>query len=98
LQKTVRLFIVGNDEFTRADTHGLQIPVTDPPTLPFMTFTNERNFRRSQCFSAECTRRGVLLHPHHNGFRMYSHKETDIQQILEVTDQAFGIVKQEFGS
>jgi glutamate-1-semialdehyde 2,1-aminomutase len=81
-----------------AEAHGLQIKVTDPPTLPFMTFANERNFRRSQCFSSECAKRGVLLHPHHNWFMMYSHKEADIQQAVDVADEAFGVVKQEFGS
>jgi hypothetical protein len=39
----------------------------------------------------------VLLHPHHNWFMMYSHKEADIQQALDVADEAFGIVKAEFG-
>jgi glutamate-1-semialdehyde 2,1-aminomutase len=81
----------------RADAHGLQIQMTGPATLPFMTFANERNFRRSQCFSAECAKRGVLLHPHHNWFLMYSHEEADIQQALDVADEAFGVVKQEFG-
>jgi glutamate-1-semialdehyde 2,1-aminomutase len=81
----------------RADAHGLQIQMTGPATLPFMTFANERNFRRSQCFSAECAMRGVLLHPHHNWFMMYSHEEADVQQALDVADEAFGVVKQEFG-
>ena len=81
----------------RADAHALQIQMTGPATLPFMTFANERDFRRSQCFSAECAKRGVLLHPHHNWFMMYSHEETDIQQALDVADEAFGVVKKEFG-
>ena len=81
----------------RAEANGLQIQMTGPAALPFMTFANERNFRRSQCFSAECAKRGVLLHPHHNWFMMYSHEEADIQQALDVADEAFGVVKQEFG-
>jgi glutamate-1-semialdehyde 2,1-aminomutase len=82
----------------RAENNGLQVEVTDPPPLPFMTFTNERNFRRSQCFSAACAKRGVLFHPHHNWFLMYAHKEKDIEQTLDVADEAFGVVKKEFGS
>jgi glutamate-1-semialdehyde 2,1-aminomutase len=82
----------------RAEARGLQVEVSDPPVVPFMTFSNERNFRRSQCFSGECAKRGVLLHPHHNWFMMYSHTEKDIEQALEVADEAFGVVKQQFGS
>jgi glutamate-1-semialdehyde 2,1-aminomutase len=82
----------------RADAYGLQIQMTGPATLPFMTFANERNFRRSQCFSAESAKRGVLLHPHHNWFMMYCHEEADVQQALDIADEAFGVVKKQFGN
>jgi glutamate-1-semialdehyde 2,1-aminomutase len=82
----------------RAEANGLEVKVTDPPTVPFMTFANERNFRRSQCFSSECAKRGVLFHPHHNWFLMYAHKQKDIEQTLDVADEVFGIVRRQFGS
>jgi glutamate-1-semialdehyde 2,1-aminomutase len=82
----------------RAEARGLQVQVTGPPTIPFLSFANERDFRRSQLWSAECARRGVLFHPHHNWFLMYAHKEADIQESLDVADEAFGVVKREFGS
>ena len=82
----------------RGEAHGVQVKVTGPPTIPFLSFANERDFRRSQLFSKECARRGVLFHPHHNWFLMYAHREADIQQTLDVADEAFGVVKKEFGS
>lgn len=81
----------------RARKHGLQVRVSGPPTLPSMTFANERDYRRMQLFSGECARRGVLLHPHHNWFISYAHKEADIKQALDVTDEVFGVVKAQFG-
>jgi len=82
----------------RGEAQGLQPKVTGPPTIPFLTFANERDFRRNQLFSKECARRGVLFHPHHNWFLMYAHQEADIQQALDVADEAFAVVKREFGS
>jgi glutamate-1-semialdehyde 2,1-aminomutase len=82
----------------RATDHGLQVTLTGPPTLPYMTFSNEKNFKRSQLFSAECAKNGVLFHPHHNWFIMYAHKEADIAQTLDVADAAFAVVKKEFGN
>ncbi len=80
-----------------AADRGLQVTLSGPPTLPFMTFSNERNFRRSQRFSGEAARRGVLLHPHHNWFLMAAHTEADIDRALDVADTCFGIVRKEFG-
>lgn len=80
-----------------ATNNGLQVTLSGPPTLPFMTFANETNFRRSQRFSGEAAKRGVLLHPHHNWFIMRAHQEPDIRRTLEVADACFAVVKKEFG-
>ena len=81
-----------------AEKHGLLISVSGPSTVPFMSFANEKNFFRSQCFSAECARRGVFFHPHHNWFICAAHEEKDIRQTLGIADQAFSVVKEKFGS
>ncbi len=83
---------------TAAENNGLEVTLSGPPTLPFMTFANEDNFRRSQRFSGEAAKRGVLLHPHHNWFIMLEHGEADIQDTLDVADTCFRIIKKEFGS
>jgi len=82
----------------KAESHGLQVNITGPPTIPYMSFSNESNFRRSQLFSGEVAKRGAILHPHHNWFLSYSHKEADILKTLDIADECFGIVKKEFGS
>jgi len=95
MMKNGRMLQKGMEEL--AGAHGLQVSVTGPPTLPFMTFANETNFRRSQLFSGEAARRGVILHPHHNWFMMAAHEESDIKETLDVADKCFSIVKTKFG-
>jgi glutamate-1-semialdehyde 2,1-aminomutase len=80
-----------------ATARGLQVAISGPPTIPYMRFANEKNFRRMQRFSGEAARRGVILHPHHNWFLIAAHQEADIRLTLEVADKCFEIVKMEFG-
>jgi glutamate-1-semialdehyde 2,1-aminomutase len=80
-----------------ATARGLEVKVSGPPTLPYMRFANETNFRRMQRFSGEAARRGVFFHPHHNWFMIAAHQEADIRKALDVADACFAIVKKEFG-
>lgn len=80
-----------------AESHNLEVSITGPPSIPFMTFKNEDNFVRSQLFCSECTKRGVFLHPHHNWFISCAHTEKDIKETLETADAAFKVVKKKFG-
>ena len=82
----------------RAEKHGLQITLSGPPAMPFMTFSNESNLHRSQRFVTECLKRGVFLHPHHNWFLCSAHTPADVDRTLEVADLAFAEVKEAFGS
>ncbi|MFW6369558.1 MAG: aminotransferase class III-fold pyridoxal phosphate-dependent enzyme, partial [Myxococcota bacterium] len=82
----------------KAAGHGIEVRLSGPPSLPFMTFAAETNFRRSQLFSGEAAKRGVIFHPHHNWFIMRDHTEADIRETLDVADECFAIVKKEFGS
>jgi len=81
----------------RAEAHGLQITLSGPPTIPYMSFANETHFKRSQVFSGNAARRGIILHPHHNWFLSAAHEEEDIQQTLIVADECFAVVKEQFG-
>jgi glutamate-1-semialdehyde 2,1-aminomutase len=82
----------------KAGKHGLKASLTGPPAIPFMKFANETNFHRSQFFCAECARRGVFFHPHHNWFLSAAHTHQDIAQTLDVADEAFRLTKEKFGS
>jgi glutamate-1-semialdehyde 2,1-aminomutase len=63
-----------------------------------MRFSNETNLFRQQRFCAETVRRGVFFHPHHNWFLTAAMSETDIEHALTIADEAFSIVRTEFGS
>ena len=76
----------------QAERHGLEIEVSGPSTCPFLTFCGERNLYRNQHFAAECVRRGVFLHPHHNWFISAALMSSDVYRILEVADAAFECV------
>ena len=81
----------------RAEAHGLQVRCSGPPAIPFVRFANETNFMRQQVFCAEATKRGAFLHPHHNWFMSAAHTADDIQQTLDIADEAYKIVKEQFG-
>jgi glutamate-1-semialdehyde 2,1-aminomutase len=81
----------------RAAFHGLQIRISGPPAVPFMTFANERNLHRSQHFALETVNRGVFFHPHHNWFLSAAHGSADIELALDAADQAFASIKNRFG-
>ena len=80
-----------------AEKHGLQIGVSGPPALPLITFANESNLHRSQRFVLETLKRGVFFRHHYNWFLCAAHRSDDIDQALDVVDQAFAIVKNTFG-
>ena len=76
----------------QAERHGLEIEVSGPPACPFLTFRRERNLYHNQRFAAECVRRGVFLHPHHNWFISAALTSSDVDRILEVAGAAFECV------
>lgn len=80
-----------------AAKHELQVRISGPPALPFMTFANETNLHRSQHFAREAIDRGVLFHPHHNWFLCADHGPSDIAQALGAADEAFAGVRGRFG-
>jgi glutamate-1-semialdehyde 2,1-aminomutase len=82
----------------QARSLGLAVTQSGPPAIPFMTFAGDAGVGRSRLFAGECARRGVFLHPLHNWFLMTAHKERDIDQALTVTEEAFEVVKAQFGA
>jgi glutamate-1-semialdehyde 2,1-aminomutase len=81
----------------RADTAGLEIRLSGPPSLPYMRFAEDGDgFNRNRVFCGAAARRGVLFHPHHNWFLMAAHQKEDIDEALTVADEAFAAVKDAF--
>ena len=81
-----------------AQASDLEISVTGPPAIPFMTFVGDISFRRSQLFAAEAMKRGVFFHPHHNWFVSTAHDEKIIEESVNVANEAFKEVKEVFGA
>lgn len=59
------------------------------PAIPFMTFRDDPDLFSNQVFCSEMTKRGFYLHPHHNWFLSYSHREEHIERTLETAKTAF---------
>jgi glutamate-1-semialdehyde 2,1-aminomutase len=75
-----------------ARTHGLEVVVSGPPPLPFMSFRGDPEQRLNRVFCGAAAERGVYLHPHHNWFVSAAHDDRDLAQTLEVADGAFARV------
>lgn len=79
-----------------AARYGLEVKLSGPPALPYMTFTRDPHLFAMQKFCAEMARRGSLLHPHHNWFISAAHEESDIETTLSHAEDAFRVVKEKF--
>jgi len=81
----------------RGKAFGYEMITSGPYSIPFIRFGKETNFMRQQVFAAEVTKRGSFFHPHHNWFISTAHTEADINQSLDSAEEAFAIVKKQFG-
>ena len=72
-----------------AAEHGFGVTISGPPAIPFLTFDQDPDLYMNQAFCAGMSRRGVYLHPHHNWFISYAHKETDIEQTVDTSREVF---------
>ena len=104
--------LVANDAIARMDAAGrrlcdglaerararrLDVTLSGPPAIPFMTFqADEGSFRRSYAFAGECARRGVFFHPLHNWFVSVAHTDVDIDATLDAAEEAFGEIHRRF--
>jgi glutamate-1-semialdehyde 2,1-aminomutase len=81
----------------RALAHHLDITLSGPPAIPFMTFqADEGSFRRSYAFAGECARRGVFFHPLHNWFVSVAHTDADIDATLDAAEEALSEIHRRF--
>jgi len=56
------------------------------------------HYDRARVFCGACARAGVYFHPMHNWSSPAAHTERDIDQTLNVTEQAFAAVAKQFGA
>jgi glutamate-1-semialdehyde 2,1-aminomutase len=68
---------------------GFGARVSGPPAIPFISFDEDPDLWLNQRFGAAMARRGVFIHPHHNGFISLAHSEADIALTAERAGEAF---------
>jgi glutamate-1-semialdehyde 2,1-aminomutase len=82
----------------QARSHGLEVTVSGPPQLPFLSFADDPNEERASVWTGECIKNGVYLHPYHNWFMSAAHDDASIDRALEGTDEAFKAVRDRDGA
>jgi glutamate-1-semialdehyde 2,1-aminomutase len=73
---------------------GFGARVTGPAAIPFISFDEDPDLYLNQRFGAAMARRGVFIHPHHNGFISLAHGEDDIAVTAERARSAFAAMKE----
>lgn len=77
-----------------AKRHSFGLKQTGPAQMPQMLFQDDKDFRVGYAWSAECVKRGALIHPYHNMFLSSAHTSQDIAATLAAADAAFVAVKE----
>lgn len=89
------LLRAGLDE--QAASHGFMLRQTGPSRMPMVLVDDDPTWEKTNTLCAEAVKRGVYLHPWHNMFLCAAHREDDIRQALDRTEDAFGALKKRFG-
>ncbi|MFY9384413.1 MAG: aminotransferase class III-fold pyridoxal phosphate-dependent enzyme, partial [Dethiobacteria bacterium] len=92
MKETGTLLMEGLKEL--GSRYGLEITTSGPPAIPFMRFTEDRDFFWQQLFCSEVTRRGSFFHPHHNWFISAAHEKEDIEETLNHAEAAIKVLKE----
>jgi len=73
----------------QAAGHGFAIRQSGPPQMPMLLFDDDPEAALGAAFCTLVLEQGVYLHPKHNMFLSVAHGPQDIDQALDVTEQAF---------
>ena len=82
----------------QARAHGLEVTVSGPPQLPFLSFADDPREERASLWTGECVKNGVYLHPYHNWFLSAAHDDASIDRALAGTDEAFRAIRDRDGA
>ena len=80
-----------------AKGYGYDLKVTGAPSMPYLRITNDPSLMLHQDWCAQCTWRGAYFTSHHNWFISTAHTDRDIEQTLAIADEAFKVVKAQYG-
>ena len=81
----------------QAASYGFRLRQTGPARMPLVLVDDDPNWEKTNALCSEAVKRGVYLHPWHNMFLCAAHTESDIEQALARTDDAFAAVAKAFG-
>ncbi len=73
----------------QASGHGLDVRLSGPVQMPFMTFAGDHDFVLADTFAGRAVLGGIYLHPRHNWFVSGAMDESDVDRVLETTNAAF---------
>jgi glutamate-1-semialdehyde 2,1-aminomutase len=77
---------------------GIAIRQTGPVQMPNLAFAGDTEYERAIAFAAASAERGLIVHPRHNWFLCGAHTDADIERALEITKDAFAVVRERFGA
>ena len=63
--------------------------LSGPVTMPMFLFTNDVRAKRARIFGQQAALRGAIFHPTLNWFLCYAHKESDIDEAIDIAKDAF---------
>jgi glutamate-1-semialdehyde 2,1-aminomutase len=70
-------------------SHGVEVQITGPLTIPTMTIGGDDGHALMSTFAEEMARQGTFVHPAHNWFLSNAHSEADIDATVEHAEAAF---------
>ena len=74
--------------------YGYDLHVSGVPSLFYLRIADDPSLMLHQEWIAECVKRGVFFTNHHNHFINASLTDEDIEDTLEIADEAFSVVKE----
>ena len=82
----------------RALGFGLEVVISGPPSIPFMSFAADAGgFDRNRLFAGTAAAHGAFFHPHHNWFVSVAHEDADIDEGLRAAEAGFAAVAEKYG-
>jgi len=94
MEKAGRLLRDGLSQ--QAENYGIKIKQTGPVQMPYLSFENDSDYHKINLFCTEAIKRGAFLHPKHNWFVSSSHTESDINDVLRITEYSFQRIYENF--
>lgn len=77
-----------------AADNGFNLHVTGIESLPYLRIADDPSLLLHQQWIAECVKRGIFFTNHHNHFINASLSDADIQETIEVADEAFRVIRE----